>query len=93
MKEFTYQIQDPNGMHARPAGKLAAFAKQFSSSVRIKCGEKEGDAKRLLSLMTLGAAYGEHLYFLIDGADEENAAHALEDFCRNTWGREAVEHA
>ena len=29
MKEFTYTIVDKDGMHARPAGRLAACAKQL----------------------------------------------------------------
>ncbi|MBQ9131880.1 MAG: HPr family phosphocarrier protein [Clostridia bacterium] len=81
MKEFTYQIQDPNGMHARPAGALASFAKQFSASVRVRCKEKEADAKRLLALMSLGATHGSTLTFLIDGEDEDTAAPRLEEFC------------
>ncbi len=87
MKTVIYQIEDPNGMHARPAGKLATFLKQFASSVRVGYGEKEGDGKRLLSLMALGAGHGAVLHFHIEGADEETAAHAVEDYCRNTWGK------
>ena len=82
MKEFTYQIADPNGLHARPAGKLATFAKQFESEIRIKSGEKEADGKRLLALMSLGALHGSTLAFCITGADEERAREALEAFCR-----------
>ena len=45
MIEFTYTVQDPNGMHARPAGRLATVAKQFLSDVRVRTEEKEADAK------------------------------------------------
>jgi phosphocarrier protein len=85
MKEFTYQVKDPNGMHARPAGQLASFAKKFESSIRIRCKEKEADAKRLLSLMSLGATHGTTLTFLIEGKDEEQAATALSSFCENVF--------
>lgn len=87
MKEFTYQIEDPNGMHARPAGKLATFAKQFTSSVRVRAGEKEADGKRLLALMTLGAVHGTTLHFILEGADEEEACQGLQTYCKETWGR------
>ena len=33
MKEFTYTIQDPQGMHARPAGKIAAIAQSYPGRV------------------------------------------------------------
>ncbi|MBQ8415503.1 MAG: HPr family phosphocarrier protein [Clostridia bacterium] len=86
MKEFTYRIADPNGLHARPAGKLATFAKQFESEVRIKNGEKEADGKRLLALMSLGALHGSELHFCITGEDEDRAKEALEAFCSEQLG-------
>ncbi len=81
MIEFSYTIGDENGMHARPAGKLAAITKQFSSGVTVKANGKEADGKRLLSLMTLGAAKGVSLHFSISGEDENEAADAIRHFC------------
>lgn len=88
MKQFTYQIQDPNGLHARPAGALVKVAKEFSSTVTVKNGEKTADGKRLLSLMSLGALHGTTLCFLIEGADEDNAVRELETFCNTHLGGE-----
>lgn len=85
MREFTYRVTDPNGMHARPAGKLATYAKQFDSDVRVRAGEKEADAKRLLSLMSLGASFGTELHFRVTGSDEEKACESLERYCRESW--------
>ena len=85
MKEFYYRLEDPHGLHARPAGVFATFAKRFSSDIRITNGEKEADGKRLLSLMTLGATHGSTLLVQIEGEDEETAARELEAFCRNDW--------
>ena len=79
MIQFTYRIKDPNGMHARPAGKLAALAKQFRSDVRVKTDQKEADGKRLLALMSLGAKEGTLLTFSISGEDEEAAAAKLQE--------------
>lgn len=86
MKQFTYRIQDPNGMHARPAGALATFSKQFSADIRVLANGKEADAKRLLALMTLGAVTGTELVFTVTGEDEEQAAAELEAFCRAQLG-------
>ena len=85
MKSFTYQIEDKNGMHARPAGKLATYAKQFSSDICVKANEKKADGKRLLALMSLGATQGTELMFEINGEDEEKACDALQKFCRETF--------
>ena len=83
MKQFFYRIQDPNGLHARPAGQLATFAKRFSSDIRVLANGKEVDGKRLLALMSLGASHGTELSFSISGEDEEQAATALEIFLRS----------
>lgn len=85
MKEFTYTIQDKDGMHARPAGRLAACAKQFASSIAVKANGKTADAKRLISLLMLGAVCGTTLSFSVIGEDEERAARELELFCRTQW--------
>ena len=86
MKEFTYIIQDKNGMHARPAGRLATFSKQFSSQIKVECNGKEADGKRLLALMSLGATQGASLRFAISGEDEQKTAEALETMCRELLG-------
>lgn len=91
MKEFTYKVEDPNGMHARPAGKLATYAKQFEAEIKIACGAREADAKRLLSLMSLGAVCGAELHFYITGSDEEEACQSLMYFCNEDWNGGAKE--
>lgn len=82
MKQFTYRLEDPNGMHARPAGMLATFNKQFESDVRVEANGKAADGKRLLSLMSLGAVFETELHFTVIGSDEELAAARIERFCR-----------
>ena len=41
MKEFTYVITDPEGIHARPAGALVKEAGTFSSKITISKDGKE----------------------------------------------------
>ena len=88
MKQFTFIIKDALGIHARPAGMLANCAKGFTSDVRISTQEKTADGKRLLSLMSLGATQGTRLTCTVEGADEEAAAHALEDCLKEMLGHE-----
>ena len=85
MKEFTYTIVDKDGMHARPAGRLANCAKQFASSVNVQANGKTADGKRIISLMMLGAVLGTTLTFTVTGEDEERAAYELEQFCHTQW--------
>ena len=86
MIEFTYQVKDPNGIHARPAGKLATFAKQFRSDIQVKANGKKADAKRLLALMSLGAKAGDTLTFSIIGEDEETAAEQIKNHLEHSYG-------
>ena len=86
MKKFTFAVQDENGMHARPAGRLATYAKRYTSQIFVKTDKKEVDCKRLLSLMSLGAQKGTVLTFCISGEDEEKACAEMERFCKEQWG-------
>ena len=90
MKEFTYTIVDKDGMHARPAGRLAMCAKQFASNISVKANGKTADGTRLISLMMLGAVCGTTLTFSVTGEDEKKAALELEQFCRTQWNPEGV---
>lgn len=80
MKEFKYKINDPIGLHARPAGLLVKEAMAFKSKITISSNGKEADGKRLLSLMSLGIRQGMEIVCLIEGEDEEEAYAALQRF-------------
>ena len=83
MKQFTYTITDPVGIHARPAGMLAKAAKALDSTVTITKGEKSAAAAKLMAVMGLGVKTGETITFTIEGGDEEASAAAMEQFCKD----------
>lgn len=85
MKEFTYTITDPNGIHARPAGLLVKQLKAFKSTVTIFKGNKNVDMKKLLALMGLGVKQGDAVTIKVEGEDEEACAAALEKFLKETF--------
>lgn len=80
MKEFQYVIQDPVGLHARPAGLLVKQAAGFQSKITIESGGKSADARKLIMLMSLGIKQGMEVTCKIEGDDEEAAAEALQKF-------------
>lgn len=82
MKSITYTITDELGIHARPAGLLVKLAGGFQSKIIIAKDGKEADAKRIMSLMSLGAAKGVEITVTVDGPDEDEAAKAVEDFLK-----------
>ena len=78
MKEFTYTINDPAGIHARPAGILVKEAKKFESSISILTANQKGDLKRIFAVMGLGVKQGQTITIQISGPDEDHAVDAIE---------------
>ena len=77
---FKCKVRDEHGMHARPAGALVNCAKKFSSEIKVKNGEREANAKRLLALLGLSARFEDELEFFVDGEDEAEAAREIKAF-------------
>jgi phosphocarrier protein len=80
MKEFVYKITDSVGIHARPAGLLVKKAAEFNSDITLVKGEKTADAKKIFSVMALGAKCGDEISVKISGDDEETAATEMKTF-------------
>ena len=82
MKEFTYTIKDPLGIHARPAGTLVKTAEKFSCDITIRKADKTADAKRIFSVMSLGVKEGDELKLTFSGTDEEDALSTIQNFLK-----------
>lgn len=78
MKQLEVVIQNPTGLHARPAKTFVNIAKQFKSDIRVQHGEKKANAKSLISMLTLGAERGSQIHITVDGEDEAAAIAELE---------------
>lgn len=84
MKQFEYTINDPLGIHARPAGLLAKEAKKFTSLCTITKDGQTRKLTQLMMLMSMGIRQGDTVTIQAEGADEEAAIAALETFFKNT---------
>ena len=80
MKEFKHVINDPMGMHARPAGMLVKAVAGYASKITVTAPTGTADAKRLMGLMRLAAKQGMELTISVEGPDEEKAAAELQAF-------------
>ena len=49
MKEITFTVTDPLGIHARPAGILVKEAKKYASKITVWKGDKSCDMRKLLT--------------------------------------------
>lgn len=85
MVKFTYKVKDPQGMHARPAGIIAARAKEYQSDITVKLGEETVDMKKVLPLMGLPAKCGDELSVSVWGEDEDQAAEGIRDALRENF--------
>ena len=84
MKEFTYTITDPVGIHARPAGLLVKAVKALDSAVTIaKADGKSAGGAKLMALMGLGIKQGDTVTVTVEGAGEEADCAALEQFFKD----------
>ena len=86
MKSFDYVITDPVGIHARPEGLLVKEIKNFAGvTVTVTKGDKSVNALKLMALMGMGIKQGDTVKVTIEGADEDTAAAAIEDFFKNNF--------
>lgn len=92
MKQLNIVIQNPTGLHARPAKIFVNTAKQFQSDIRVQHGAKKANAKSLISMLTLGVEAGTEISILVDGSDEEAALMALETAVSSGLGEEELLH-
>ncbi len=84
MKKFEYTINDPVGIHARPAGLLSKEAKTLGSTVTIATADgRTATASKLMALMGLGIKQGDTVSVIIEGGDEEANAAAMERFFKD----------
>ncbi len=86
MKQWTTTVQNPTGLHARPAKLFVNEAKKFASDVRVQHGAKIANAKSMISMLTLGAERGAEITILVNGADEDAALAALQELIAGGMG-------
>lgn len=70
-------LPDNVDLHARPAANFVRTAMRFTARVFVGAGEKEADAKSLLSVLSLGARRGTSIRLRAEGDDAAAAIAAL----------------
>jgi phosphotransferase system HPr (HPr) family protein len=75
--EVKVNLPDDVDLHARPAASFVRTAMRFSAKVWVAAGEREVDAKSLLSVLALGARRGTSMRLRAEGEDAAAAVAAL----------------
>ncbi len=73
MRTIQISINNPTGLHARPAKYFVNLTKSFQSDVWVEFGEKKVNAKSLISLLTLGVKTDQEILIHAEGEDEDQA--------------------
>jgi phosphocarrier protein len=88
MLERRLSVINELGLHARAAAKLVRLARGFSCTITL-LNEETGvtsNAKSILSLLYLGAAYRTNIVLTTDGEDEAEAADKVEQLFVEGFG-------
>ena len=73
MQEKNLTLNNPSGLHARPAKDFVQLAKGFEANVTIVKDGNEYNGKSLMKLLQAGLSKGDQLVLKTDGADEADA--------------------
>jgi len=77
MVEKTVTITNRAGIHARPAALLVQAVKNFNCEIYFEKGTDRINAKSIMGVITLGAAYGAKIKIIAEGQDEQTAVDTL----------------
>ena len=70
-------IQNPTGLHLRPAGILCKTAMVFKSLITFTFENTTANAKSVLSVLGACVRSGEEIEIICEGADEQAALKAM----------------
>lgn len=77
MVTYRMVVNDPLGLHLRPAGKLCEISLKYTSKVQLKNGDHVANAKSVLSVLAARVQQGDEIELICDGEDEEEVLSAL----------------
>jgi phosphotransferase system HPr (HPr) family protein len=87
----TVTVNNPNGLHARPADLITKLARGFGAEITLTKGRERVDAKSILGILTLAATHGTQLELRAVGDDAEQALDALEKLFESNFAEQESE--
>lgn len=86
MPERIVQIENKNGLHARPAAEIVKCAAKFRSEITIVKDDLDVNGKSIMGVMMLAAEHGSSITLRAEGPDAEQALEALAQLVHNRFG-------
>ena len=84
--EKTFIIGNKLGLHARPAARFVGLASQFTSTISVRKGQTQVNAKSILDVLTLAATQGSKVTVTVSGVDAEKAMKAIMKLIQSDFG-------
>lgn len=88
MIELVLNIRNRAGLHTRPAAMLVKMASKFQSEIYLERDGFSINAKSIIGVMTLAAEQGSTLGLQVEGADEKEAALAIQELFETGFGEQ-----
>ncbi|MGR1200457.1 dihydroxyacetone kinase phosphoryl donor subunit DhaM [Aeromonas hydrophila] len=79
-------VDNPHGLHVRPAARLVAALKPFAAELRLQKEEKEANPRSLTRLTMLNVRQGDRLILLARGEDAEAALACFQQLAAERFG-------
>ena len=92
-EQFEWQVDYPNGLHARPATAWVETARQYAAQVQVRHGHHVADAKNMISLLQLGLQRGDRLVVSAEGSDAAALLQALQGVMTRLTAQEQTDAA
>lgn len=89
MEKITYVVDNPMGVHARPAALLAQLCVGLRSAVTIECNGRIAGGNNVLQILALGAKKGDTLFVTAEGEDEAAAIKQIEELLKGEFAEKA----
>ncbi|MNV60568.1 PTS-dependent dihydroxyacetone kinase, phosphotransferase subunit DhaM [compost metagenome] len=79
-------VDNPHGLHVRPAARLVAALKPFVAELRLQKGDKEANPRSLTRVTMLNVRQGDRLTLLGRGEDAEAALACFQQLAAERFG-------
>ncbi|MFM4859129.1 dihydroxyacetone kinase phosphoryl donor subunit DhaM [Aeromonas hydrophila] len=79
-------VDNPHGLHVRPAARLVAALKPFAAELRLQKEDKEANPRSLTRLTMLNVRQGDRLILLARGEDAEAALACFQQLAAERFG-------
>ena len=91
MREARIKVVNRLGLHARAAAQLVRLAGTFKSKIVLARTDRDAsaNAKSILSVLALAAAFGTELLVSVDGEDELKALDDIQTLFATRFGENA----